>query len=395
MISFGLEDDQRLIQETVRKLAAEQLRPSLRAFEARGVPDTLRRQFHELGLGLIDVPEAYGGHGAPLTTAVIVHEELAYGDPGAAVALCAPHLVAPALLLLGDEAQRARWLGRFAAADGALRTGALCWSERDAPVDGFATTARRAPGGWRLDGHKAFVVNGGQADVHVVFAQVEGEPPGWDGVGAFVVAAGSAGLRAGPRHALLGLEAVPAYEVLLEGCVVPDEQRLRAGGELVKWTERLFARAMLITAARQVGLARAAYELALDYTQERKAFGKPVAHFQAIAFALADMATEVEAARWMVWKAASELDAGGWPSTVAAAAHANEAAWRVADQGVQLLGGAGYVKDHPVEKWLRDTKALALFAPPSEIADLALAGVELGEPVSTGHPSSAIQPFFT
>jgi alkylation response protein AidB-like acyl-CoA dehydrogenase len=214
-------------------------------------------------------------------------------------------------------------------------------------------------------------------------------------VGAFVVGAGTAGLRAGAKHALLGLEAVPAYEVVLDGCVVPEEQRLRGGGELVKQTERLFARWMLVTAARQVGLARAAYELALDYTQERKAFGKPVAHFQAIAFALADMATEVEAARWMVWRAASELDAGGWPSTVAAAAHANEAAWRVADEGVQLLGGAGYVKDHPVEKWLRDTKALALFAPPTEIADLALAGAELGEPVGRGLPSSALQPFFT
>jgi alkylation response protein AidB-like acyl-CoA dehydrogenase len=97
----------------------------------------------------------------------------------------------------------------------------------------------------------------------------------------------------------------------------------------------------------------------------------------------------------MVWRAASELDHGAWSSTVAAAAHANEAAWRVADQGVQLLGGAGYVKDHPVEKWLRDTKALALFAPPSEIADLALAGAELGTPVGTGLPSSALQPFFT
>jgi alkylation response protein AidB-like acyl-CoA dehydrogenase len=152
---------------------------------------------------------------------------------------------------------------------------------------------------------------------------------------------------------------------------------------------------MLLNAARQVGLARAAYEFALGYTQERKAFGKPVAHFQSIAFTLADMAMDVDAARWMVWKAATELDKGKWISTVAAAAHANEAAWRVADNGVQLLGGAGYVKDYPVEKWLRDVKALALFAPSSELADMALAGAELGTPVATGLPSTAIQPFFT
>src|SRR6185312_6983510 len=174
--------------------------------------------------------------------------------------------------------------------------------------------------------------------------------------------------------------------------------RLLAGGELVKRLEHVFARAMVINAARQVGLARAAYEFALEYTQDRKAFGKPVAHFQSIAFTLADMAMDVDAARWMVWRAATQLDKGDWSSTVAAAAHANEAAWRVADNGVQLLGGAGYVKDYPVEKWLRDTKALALFAPPSEIAELVAAGFELGHHVSgEGHslPSTAMQPFFT
>ena len=156
----------------------------------------------------------------------------------------------------------------------------------------------------------------------------------------------------------------------------------------------LFARAMVVNAARQVGLARASYEFALEYTQERKAFGKPVAHFQSIAFALADMAMEVDAARWMVWRAATELDKGTWTSAVAALAHANEAAWRVADNGVQLLGGAGYVQDYPVEKWLRDTQALALFGPPSESADLAVAARELGEPLA-GLPSSNLQPFFT
>lgn len=397
MISFGLEDEQLLVQETVRKFAAEELRPRLREFERAGVDAALRRKFHELGLGLIDVPEAYGGQGAPLTTAVIVHEELAFGDPGAAVALLAPHLAAQAIMLLGDEAQKTRWLGRFAASDVAERTGALAWGERQAPLEGFATTATRVDGGWSLSGNKAFVVNGGDADLHVVFAQLAGPDScaGWDGIAAFVVEHGTAGLRAGDKHALLGLEAVPAREVILDKCVVPESHRLLAQAEMIPRCERMFARWMLFTAARQVGLARAAYEFALNYTQDRKAFGKQVAHFQAIAFTLAEMAMDVDAARWMVWRAATELDEGGWPSTVAAAAHANEAAWRVADHGVQLLGGAGYVKDYPVEKWLRDTKALALFAPPSEIAELALAGHELGAPVGTGLPSTALQPFFT
>src|SRR5258706_2746854 len=142
MISFAVEDDQQVMQDTVGKFAAEALRPKMRELEAaRAVPDALRRQFHELGLGLLDLPEAVGGQGATLVTAAIVHEELAFGDPGAAVALCAPHLAAQALATLGDAAQQTRLLARFAAADGWSRSGAVAWAERSAPIEGFHTTA--------------------------------------------------------------------------------------------------------------------------------------------------------------------------------------------------------------------------------------------------------------
>jgi acyl-CoA dehydrogenase len=239
------------------------------------------------------------------------------------------------------------------------------------------------------------VVNGGRADLHVVFAQLDGTT-GWDGVAAFVIEAGNPGLKAGARHELLGLETVHAAEVIMEACRVPDANRLQGNGDFRKGVGLFMARVALTNAARQVGLARASYEFALEYTQERKAFGKPVAHFQAVAFTLAEMAMDVDAARWMVWRAARALDQGRLGGEVAeAVAHANESAWRVADHGVQLLGGAGYVQDYPVEKWLRDVKALSLFAVPSEIAHLAIAGAELGHPIGGGMPSSAIQPFFT
>ena len=379
MISFGLEEDQQIIQETVRKFAAEALRPKMRAFEKSGVPDALKKKFDETGLGLDDVA---------LATAVLVHEELAYGDPGAAVALSAPYDGNRTLVALADDAQRARFAGKATA---------VCYSERKAPLDGFATVAKRVDGGWSLTGKKAFVVGGASAELHLVFAQLEGAE-GWSGIGAFVVEKGNPGLRAGDQHALLGLEAVAAHEIVLESCKVADGNRLLAGGELPQKLGQALARIMVINAARQVGLARAAYEFALEYTQERKAFGKPVAHFQSIAFTLADMAMDVDVVRWMVWRAATELDKGTLASAPAALAHANEAAWRVADNGVQLLGGAGYVKDYPVEKWLRDTKALALFAPPSEIAELMVAGEVLGHHISgdpNGLPSTALQPFFT
>ena len=407
MISFALEEDQQLILETVRKFAAESIRPKMRDYEkAGGLPSGLRKQFQELGLGLLDLPEAVGGQGASLVTAAIVHEELAYGDPGVAVALWAPHLAAQAIWCLGDDAQHKRLLARFADSQGHERLGAVGYGERNAPLEGFHTTARKQGGEWVLNGKKAFVVNGGKADLHVIFAQLgpdaqrgvggNGGTTGWDHFGAFVVEAGNHGLKAGTRHQLLGLETVQASEVVMEDCRVPDANRLKGPDPFTRGVSQMFARGSLMNAARQLGIARAAYEFALDYTQERKAFGKPVAHFQAIAFTLAEMAMDVEATRWMVWRAAAELDRGQWGIALAeAVTHANEAAWRVADNGVQLLGGAGYVKDYPSEKWLRDTKALALFGVPSEVAQTRVASIELGHPIASGLPSSAIQPFFT
>ncbi len=395
MISFALEEDQQMIQETVRKFAADSLRSKLREYEkAGGLPVALRKQFHELGLGLIDLPEAVGGQGASLATAMLVHEELAYGDPGAAVALWSPGSAALAIHLLGDEAQQKRLLGRFADAQGAERLGAVAYCERGAPLAGFHTIAKKSGDGWVLTGKKAFVVNGGAADLTVVFAQLDGTQ-GWEGAAAFVVESGNPGIKAGARHELLGLETVQASELVLEDCKVPASNRLEGGADFHKSLDLLLVRTGLTNAARQVGLMRASYEFALEYTQERKAFGKVIAHFQANAFLLAEMATDVEAARWMVWRAAVELQKGNPTFALEAIAHANDAAWRVADNAVQLLGGAGYVQDYPVEKWMRDTKALALFGLPSECASLGVASAELGHAIGTGHPSSAVQPFFT
>ncbi len=397
MISFSLDEEQQIIQETVRKFAADVVRPAMRAWEKAGaVPADARRTFHELGLGLLEAPEAAGGAGASAVTAALVQEELAAGDPGAAVALWAPHLSVAAILELGDEAQQKRLLARFADPKGADRLGAVAWSEKGKPpVEGFSTVAEKKGAAWSIRGEKAFVVNGGRADLTVVFAQVE-PGKGWEGVGAFVVE-GGAGIKEGARHRLLGLETVHAAEIAIDA-TVSDENRLRGGqGGFGESLRRFFQRAALMNAARQVGLARAAYDFALNYTQERHAFGKPVAHFQSIAFTLAEMHMDVEAARWMVWRAAAGMaaDRPHARDVAQAAIHANEAAWRVADNAVQLLGGAGYVQDYPVEKWLRDTKALALFAPTDQLEQLALAQVELGNPVDVGFPSSAIQPIFT
>ncbi len=393
MISFALDEEQTILQTTVRKFAAEHVRPNLRAWErARAVPDEARRRFHDLGLALLDVPEAAGGAGAGLIASTVVHEELGFGDAGAAVALWAPHLVPAALLSLGDAAQAAHHLARFV--EDPLALGAVAWSEpAGAPLEGFATVAEKRGGGWALSGKKAFVVNGDRASVIVVFAQVE-PGRGWEGAGAFVVDGKAPGVTAGARHETLGLETVAASSLALDGVFVREEDRLAA--PFVDGARRFFARASLMTAARQVGLARAAYEYALGYTQERRAFGKPVAHFQSIAFTLAETLMDVESARWLLWRAAAVPDGKLDLSHVAqAAVHANEAAFRAADNAVQLLGGAGYVQDYPVEKWLRDTKTLALSAPTDQLSQLAVTGLALGQPIDAGLPSSALQPIYT
>jgi alkylation response protein AidB-like acyl-CoA dehydrogenase len=391
MIRFSVTEDQELVRETVRKFAAEAIRPRLRACEREGVPGELRDRFHALGLSLADVPETCGGLGLDQLTACLIHEELAFGDPGAAVALWGPHFLPAAALELGTPEQAARILSPFATSG--RRRGAGAWSDPGKGAEaGFATRARPDGAGWIIGGEKLHVVNGDGADAMVVFAQVDDD--GWDGAGAFLVESGAV---AGAREAWLGLETVPAAPVSFRGV---RAERLGGGAEVVPAMRRMFARMSLMTAARQVGLARASYELALAFTQDRVAFGKPVAHFQAVAFTLAEMHMDVESARWMVWRAAVAFDGGAAGAVEAVAAaldHANDAAWRVADNAVQLLGGAGFIQDHPVEKWMRDTKALALMAQTSEGARLSIAAAAAGQPgaFGPGLPSPWIQPVVT
>jgi alkylation response protein AidB-like acyl-CoA dehydrogenase len=399
MLSFALSEDQQMLQETVRKFAADELRPVARALEkARAVPADLQRRFAELGLVLVDAPEAAGGMGLGLTTAVLAHEELAWGDPGAAVALWSPSGVVAAALELGTPEQAKALLARWNGPGAATARGALAWSEsgKGLPEVGFATTARPDGDGWILDGAKSFVVNAGIADVYVVFAQIDAAA-GWQGLGAFVVDGKAEGLSVGARCAWLGLETVQAGAITLKNVRVPGAARLAGGADVVTATRRMFARLAVTNAARQVGLARASYETALAYTQDRTAFGKVVAHFQAVSFTLAEMAMEVDAARWMVWRAAVELDGGAKSALVSAAmasTQANELAWKVADNGVQLLGGAGFVQDYPVEKWMRDTKTLALLSPTDELSRLVVAAQAIGKPDEFGVPlpASWIQP---
>lgn len=394
MIGFDPTEDQKLMQGAVAQLAKTTLRERQREFEkARALPDEVRKAAHEMGLATAALPEAIGGGGLGMTTAVLLEEEVAYGDPAAAFAFGGPGALGIAVAELGTVDQAKRALAPFAGADGHARFGAVAWGERRAVKEraGLATTATRDGAGWKLDGAKAYVINADRAESFVVFAQIDASK-GWSGTGAFLVAKGASGLSIALRDVTLGLDAASFGGIALNGVSVAETDRLSgADATFDAALVRFFAKNALVVAARGVGLARAAFDVTRDYCDTRKAFGKPIGHFQAVAFTLADRAMDLEAARALVWRAATEWDAlaagtgderRALRQTAWAVSFVHEAAMRAGDDAVQLHGGSGFIRDYPVEKMMRDAKQLQLCGMTAEHADQLAAAVELGLPVN-------------
>lgn len=404
MISFEPTEDQKLMASSVAQFARTTLRPKFRDFEReRSLPEGVRKAAHELGLGLVALPEHLGGAGLGLVTAVLLEEEVAWGDPAAAFGFGGPGALGIAVTELGTTEQAQAALAPFADANGHARFGAVAWGEPKAHPTrpGLVTTARKEGSGFRLDGKKAYVVNADRAESFVVFAQVD-DAKGWNGIGAFLLPRDTKGLTVLPRETTLGLDVASFGGIALEGVVVPDSARLLGNGDFSAALVRFFARQALLVAARGVGLSRAAFETTREYVDNRKAFGKPIGHFQAVAFTVADRAMDVEAGRGLVWRAAAawdSFDRSRWsekadelPSderecllrTAQAVAFVHEAAMRCGDDGVQLHGGAGFIRDYAVEKFMRDAKQLGLCTMTAEHADQLAAQISLGLPVDPG-----------
>ncbi len=364
MISFEPSDDEKEILKTVERFAEAEVRPLMRDVEAAGaVPDALRRKYHEMGLSVLNYPETVGGSGMGLVTRALIEEALAYGDPGAAIGLDGPGLAGLAVLELGEGAHDERYLAPFAAPDAHARTAALALLEPK-PIDDWhamSTTARETASGYLLDGAKSFVLNGAHAEWFVVFASF-GRAKGWDGLAAFVVDRATPGVSVSAPHLTCGINGVPIVDVTFAGVTVPRDARLSGRGDFVGGFRRFLSRARVVNAARIVGLSRAACDYAIHYAEERSAFGKPIGHHQGLSWMIADMATEVDAARWLVWKAAWEIDRGiasAERSSIHALVQANDMARKVTTDGVQVLGGAGFIRDYPEEKWYRDARTMA------------------------------------
>lgn len=393
MISFEPSEDQRLMLDAARGFA-KTLRARMRETETtRAVADDLQKLAADIGLGTIAIPEACGGAGLGLTTAVLLEQELAMGDAAAAFALRGPGAFGLAAVELGTEEQAAR---AIAALEGGF--GAVAWGEKKPHPDrpGLCTTATRDGNGYRISGEKSYVLNADRASAFIVFAQLDArdsganqDTAGWNGLAAFIVPKSARGVSISAREVSLGLDAASVSGVTLTDVVVPEGARLLGNGDFNAATLRFFVKNALVNAARAVGLSRAAVEVTRDYVETRKAFGKPVAHFQAVAFTVADRSMDAAASAAMVLRAAWMWDAKV-PETDAlrtsafAISHALEAAMRCGDDAVQLHGGAGFIRDYPVEKMMRDAKQLQLCAMPAECADQLAAAIELGRPIDLG-----------
>jgi acyl-CoA dehydrogenase len=361
MIDFELSEEQQMIRDTVGAFAREEIRPAARpADESRTIPPALVAKLWELGLVRGAIPEAFGGDGGERSavTGAVVAEELACGDLAIAVHALAPRLLAYPVLEMGTDAQKSTHLRRFTARGFTPASAALIEPRWDFDPTAMATTARKDGGGWALSGAKCMAPIAADADTILVYANSRAGD-GFAGVDGFLVPRGAAGLRIGEREKNMGFKALATYELALENCKVGAEARL--GGDQGVNFSRLMSETRVALGAMAVGVMRAAFEYARDYAKERKAFGVPIATKQAVAFMLADMAIEIDATRLLVWEAATRLDKGedALAESYLAKNYAAQSALRVTDNAVQALGGHGYIREHPVEMWLRNARGFA------------------------------------
>jgi alkylation response protein AidB-like acyl-CoA dehydrogenase len=357
---FDLTDEQREIRDVCRDFAAREIRPiALEVDEAdTEMPWDVWYKAAGLGLTSFMLPSEYGGAGlTDCLTGCIVQEELCYGCSGIGNLITSGGFFAEPILVLGSEEQKRRWIEPLAGDRPPL--GALATTEPDSGSDAASiqTVAERKGEGYVLRGQKTWISNGGLAEYYVVFATIA---PGTRarGVTAFVVERGDGGVTFGPPMKKMGQRAILNAEMFLEDVEVPADRRLGEEGEGFSGLMQTFDRSRITLGAAATGLARAALEYAVEYAKTREQFGKPIGEHQAVAFRLADMATRVDAARLLVWRAARLVDAGQEVAKEAAMAKlfASETAMWCTWAAVQTLGGWGYSREYPVEKWMRDAK---------------------------------------
>lgn len=380
-ISFDLTEEQRQFQELAHLFSENEIRPVAPHYdEVEEFPWDLIKKAHNLGLMTYAFPEEYGGAGVSSTvTQTLVTEELAWGCAGVATALGGTSLGATPIMIAGNPTQKAKYLCRLSDTR-KLELGAYAITEPEAGSDvaSMKTTAKKVSGGYVLNGTKQFITNGGLADIYSVFATVDPSRRA-DGITTFIVEK-DMGVKPGKKEKKMGIRASHTAQIHLEDVFVPDENVLGDEGDGFLIAMRTFEHTRPLVASMAIGVARAAYEYALDYSVQREQFGRSIAKFQAIGFMLADMATDIDAARLLTWRAAWMLDHHLPVNKEASMAKrfAADMAMKVTTDAVQILGGVGYMRDYPVEKWMRDAKIMQIYEGTSQIQRVVISRMLTG-----------------
>jgi len=375
-----LSEDEQMFRDSVREFAEGELRPRVQEMEEHAKLDpALTRQCFDLGLMGIETPEEFGGAGSSFFTAILAVEELSRVDASVGVLIDVQNtLVNNALIRWGTQEQKSTYLPQLATE----KVGAYALSEAGSGSDAFALQTRAVDQGdhYLLNGQKLWITNGNEAEIFILFANANPEA-GYRGITAFIVEKGFEGFTVGKKENKLGIRASSTTELILVDCKVPKENVLGEVGKGYKTSIETLNEGRIGIGAQMIGIGRAALEAALAYTGERTQFGKPINQFQGVQFQLAEMATELEAARLMVYNAARMKDAGINFVKEAAMAKlfSSRAAERISSQAIELYGGYGFVKDYPVEKFWRDSKIGAIYEGTSNMQLQTIAKLLIGK----------------
>ena len=379
-MDFNYNENQRMIADMIKQFGKENITPFIRDWDDGQIfPLDVFKKLGDLGLMGVLVPTEYGGSGFSYTEYVTAIEQLAILDPSIGLSMAAHNsLCTGHILQFGNEDQKKKWLPKLAAAE---FIGAWGLTEHNTGSDagGMSTTASKKDGYWLLNGAKNFITHAISGDISVVIART-GEKGDSHAMTAFVVEKGTAGLSSGKKEDKLGMRASETAELIFDNCKVPQENVLGEVGDGFIQAMKVLDGGRISIGALSLGIAKGAYQAALQYSKERIQFGKPISHFQAISFKLADMATEIEASELLIYNSVDKKNRGEKMTLEGAMAkyYSSEIAVKVANDAVQVLGGYGYTKDFPVERFYRDSKLCTIGEGTSEIQKLVIAKQIIG-----------------
>jgi alkylation response protein AidB-like acyl-CoA dehydrogenase len=383
---FGLTEEQEQLRKEVRAFAEREIAPHVSEWDEKSeFPHAVVKKLGEMGLLGVIFPESLGGAGMGYVEYVLAIEELSRVDGSVGIIVAAHNsLCTNHIMLAGNDEQRKRWIPKLASGEW-LGAWGLTEPGSGSDAAGARTTAVKRGDKWVLNGSKTFITNGTYANCAVVLAVTDREK-GTKGISAFVVEKGTKGFRPGKKENKLGLRASDTAELIFEECEIPAENQIGKLGDGFKDAMRVLDGGRISIAALSLGMARGALDSAIKYAQQRKQFGKAISEFQGIQFKFADMATELDAAWLLTMRAAKMKDAGQKVTMESAMAklYASEAACRICDEGVQIHGGYGFIKDYPAEKFYRDVRLCPIGEGTSEIQRMVIARELLGKTPSRG-----------